>query len=296
MKTFRIGIIGTENSHAHGFTERINKPDENGNMRYPDCRVTLVYGHYPEESERVVREFGADAVANSIEEMVQNVDAVMITARDGKFHYEFVKPFIEAGIPAFVDKPFTVDPKEAEVLIALAKEKGVPLCGGSSLIFADSVETIKRDIANAGDDVIGGDVVAPVSMDNPYSGFFFYCSHLVEMTLEMFGYDPIRVSAVKNKHGVSAMVEYENYCVSNHFHENAYKYTTTVYKHEATDFYDIDISMIGAKECDDFVKMLRTGEMTRTYEQLIAPVYYMNAVKTAYETGKTVEIFSEKSR
>lgn len=294
MKQFRIGIIGTENSHAHGFTERINKPDEQGNMRYPDCHVTLVYGQYPEESERVVKEFGADAVADSIKQMVENVDAVMITARDGKFHYEFAKPFIEAGIPAFVDKPFTVDEQEAEALIALAKEKGVPLCGGSSLVFADAVEAAKRDVQAAGEDVIGGDVVAPVSMDNPYSGFFFYSSHLVEMTLEMFGYDPVCVSAVKNKHGVSAMVEYENYCVSNHFHENAYTYSATVYTHKSTDFHNVDISMIGAKECDDFVNMLRTGQMTRSYEQLIAPVYYMNAVKKAYETGKTVKIFSEK--
>ncbi len=289
MKTFRIGIIGTENSHAAAFASQINLPDENGNLRYPDCKVTMVYGHYPESNQKMADEYGV-TIAPNLDEMVQNVDAVMVTARDGKFHYEFARLFIEAGLPAFVDKPFTVDPKQAESLIALAKEKNVPLYGGSSLKQSDTIAELKAFIENADNGVIGGDVAAPVQMGSEYSGFFFYASHLAEMTMEMFGYDPKRVSATRTTGGVSAIIEYDRFAVTNHFNDEIWLYSASVYGKEETKQDAIGTDGIGDKECAYFVEMLRTGKMPCTYDQLLMPVYYLNAVKEAYETGKKVDI------
>ena len=31
--------------------------------------------------------------------------------------------------------------------------------------------------------LLGGNVYAPVSLDNPYGGFYFYSSHLIEIAL-----------------------------------------------------------------------------------------------------------------
>ena len=60
MKKFRIGIIGTENWHAKQFTEFFNKPDVNGNFAFPSCRVTSVWGMYPDENEKVVTDKNGD--------------------------------------------------------------------------------------------------------------------------------------------------------------------------------------------------------------------------------------------
>lgn len=290
MKQFRIGIVGTENSHAHGFANAFNKADENGNFKYPDCHVTLVYGHYPEENERLVKEFGADKVAENLEEMVANVDAVIVCARDGKFHYEFAKPFIEAGIPAFIDKPFTTDPNEAVALINLAKEKGVPLCGGSMLKFADNILEAKAARLKGEREVLGAAVCAPVVLNSEYSGFFFYASHLAEMTLESFGYNPISVTAKLSKGGVCATVNYENFSVANHFTENGWNYAISTYTTKEIVAAPMTLDNAGAREIDEFVQMLRTGKMGNTYEELAFPVFYLNAIKKAYETGEEVKI------
>lgn len=288
MIKYRIGIIGTENFHAKAFSEQFNKPDSNGNFKYPDFRVTLVYGHYDDQNKLVAETYGA-SVAESIEEMVKNVDAVMITARDGKFHAEFAKPFIEAGIPAFIDKPFTTDSDTAKELIALAKQKGVPILAGSSLKFIDGVQELKQAVKSS-EKVYGGCVSAPVAMDSEYSGFYFYASHLVEMTLEIFGYNPKKVSAVKTDKGICANIFYDDFIVTNQFNDGLYKYGIMANLKEGVLFDGVDDSAAFSKECENFVNMLRLGKMTHTYEEYIIPVFYMNAVEEAYKTGKTVEI------
>lgn len=292
MKQYRIGIIGTENSHADSFCHLINVPDENGNLRYPDCHVTLSYGHYPESNQQMVDKYGVDKVAESLEEMVANVDAVIITARDGKFHYEFAKPFIEAGIPAFIDKPFTVDPEEAIALITLAKEKNVPLCGGSSIRYSNAIKFAKQAVEKGDQEIFGGCVTAPLHFHSEYSGFFFYASHLTESTLEIFGYNPKSVIATANNGNVFAVVNYENFSVSNDF-TNSYNYGACVYTKEHIISEPLSFDQEDKLQCDDFINMLHTGKMPQTYTKLAIPVFYMNAVKEAYETGKCVNIRTE---
>ncbi len=293
MKKFKIGIIGTENSHAKQFCEIFNKPDENGKTAYPDCHVTFVYGDYPEESQKLVEQNIADAVANSIEEMVDSVDAVMITARDGKFHAKFSKPFIEAGIPAFIDKPFTTDAEEALDLVRLAKAKNLPLCGGSSLKYADTIQELKAVKESIGEKLRGGAMAAPLNFNNPYSGFWFYSSHLAEMCMEVFGWQPKSVTATENNQNVYAIVNYDNFSVNCSFLEHSYSsYSGAVFggSGSISEVKKVDVSNIFRLECEAFVDMLRTGKMTHSYEELIAPVFFIEAVKRAYETGKTIDI------
>lgn len=290
MVKYKIGIIGTENSHADSFAAAFNKPDEKGNYRYPDCRVTCVWGHYDDANKRIAENFGVEKIAASLDEIADSVDAVMITARDGKFHAEFALPFIERGKPAFIDKPFTVDIDEAVNLVKLAKSKGVSLCGGSSLKHSKNIKEMAEIVEKAGTDLLGGSLSAPLQINSEYSGFFFYASHLVEMTLNTFGFNPKSITAVRNGETVTATINYGDFSVSNHFLGGVPDYTGTVYKKNGSIQTMVSLDGVFDKECDDFVNMLRTGEMPESYEKLITPVYYMNAVKTSYETGRGIEI------
>ena len=276
---FRVGIIGSENSHAMAFSEIFNI---NNKEQYPDIQVVAVWGEDMAASEAVRDKCGVEIM--SPEEMLGNVDAIMVTSRDGALHAGYAKPFIEAGIPAFVDKPLTRNIEEAIELMRLAKEKKVPIVGGSSLKYPEDLQILKNAIASG--EVRGADLAAPVSMDNPYGGFFFYASHLVEMTMAIFGSEPKKVTAYRTADSVTASVRFDKCDVTNHFNEGNYHYSATIYTKDRTVFKELDVSKIYQHECDAFAKMLRTGKMEQTYEELVMPVAYIAAIEKAYETGE----------
>lgn len=291
MKQYKVGIIGTENSHANSFCKAFNLVKEDGTTEYPDFHVTLVYGDYPESNQKLVDKFKADAIATCVEQMVEECDCAMITCRDGKFHAKYAKPFIEAGKPCFVDKPFTTDVKEAVELVKLAKYKGVPLCGGSSMKYNPCVLGLKKIKEDMGEKFHGGYASAPLSFENEWGGFWFYSSHLAEICLETFGWKPLAVTAVEKNKSVLAIVEYENFAVNLEFAENCYfSYCGIITGEDSSEFRKIELDHTYKCEIDVFEKVVKEGVMPHSYEELIAPVVLLDAIKRSYETGKKVEI------
>lgn len=282
---FRIGILGSENSHATAFSKIFNGLDPKCEMQYPDMHVVGCFGHYPEANEKLLAECGLDFIADRPEDMLGRVDAVMVTARNGQFHPEFARPFIEAGIPAFIDKPFANCGKAAVELARLAKSKNVPLVGGSSTKLVYDVQQLAFVRRNGFEKVSSGSVTSPVNMENEYGGFYFYASHLAEISMTIFGYDPKSVHAFRCGSDVTVIAHYDGYDVTNHFVEGNYSYSATIWGPGKTYGREIDISMCYQHECAIFVDMLRSGRMSHSYEHLVAPVIYLNAIKESYENG-----------
>jgi len=289
---FRVGILGTENSHAMAFAQILNglNPDFAG--QFDDFRVVAVGGIDPAANKNVAEKCGIDTIVVKPEDMLGMVDAVMITCRDGKYHAPYARPFIEAGIPAFIDKPFTSNPEEAVSLAKLAKDKKVPLVGGSSVKLTDAVLKLKKLADENGSAIIGGDVTAPVSLMNDYGNFWFYASHLAECCLTIFGQHPEWVYANCTEKGVTALVHYADYDVTNHFIEAVYDYTGTVITSKGVTHEVISLDNIYAKECACFADMMRKGTMSHSYEELVAPVYLMSALEKSFETGEKVYVGS----
>ena len=220
------------------------------------------------------------------EELIGQVDAVMSTARDGKYHAPWAQPLIKAGLPAFIDKPFTSDPCEALSLARLAKEMRVPISGGSSVPLSPDINRLRTLVREKGDSLRGGDITAPVSLVNDYGNFWFYASHLVECTLHVFGEDPQWVWASRTANGVTAIVHYPAIEVTQHFTDGAYHYSGTLYAKDETVHVPISLDEIRLLECRDFAQMLRTGRMPTDYEALVRPVFVMAALEKSFLTGE----------
>ncbi|MBQ7299714.1 MAG: Gfo/Idh/MocA family oxidoreductase [Clostridia bacterium] len=288
---FRIGILGSENSHAMAFSKMLNGIDKNYEGEFDDMCVVGTFGTDDASNKALIEQAGVQFIADKPEDLLGHVDAVMVTARDGKYHAEYARPFIEAGLPAFIDKPFTRDSAEALALVKLAKEKKIPLCGGSSLKVCMETERLASYAAKNRDAILTGSVYAPVNMVNEYGDFWFYADHLAEISLAVFGWDPKWVEAVgRNDKGVTALVGYENYNISNHFCEGMYQYGGTVVTKGGIHTQTIGLDDAYPNECRVFARMLRTGKMHGTYEQLVQPVYYMEALFRSMQTGEKVEV------
>ncbi|MBQ7983819.1 MAG: Gfo/Idh/MocA family oxidoreductase, partial [Clostridia bacterium] len=263
-----------------------NGIDKNFAGEFDDICVVGTFGTDDASNRALVEQAGVQFIADKPEDLLGRVDAVMVTARDGRYHAEYARPFIEAGLPAFIDKPFTSDPDGALALVKLAKDKNVPLCGGSSLKVCMETERLAAYAAKNRDSILTGSVYAPVSMKNDYGDFWFYADHLTEISLAVFGWDPKWVQAVgRDDKGVTALVGYENYTVSNHFCEAMYQYGGTVVTKSGIHTQSISLDDAYANECRVYARMLRTGKMHGTYEQLIQPVYYMDALARSMQTG-----------
>lgn len=282
----KIAILGTENSHARAFAQLIRD-----NAKYQDVELIGVYGYDAEANYALVDEGLAPRAATSPDEFLGEVDGVIVTARHGALHREYALPYVLAGVPAFIDKPFAITQADITELIDAAKASGALLCGGSSLKFLDELNPLKRFVAKGG--IVGGHVTAPVSMVNEYGGFYFYAQHLIEIMFAVFGSDirsvcARRPDAAQNR--VSAVFDYGDYDVTAQFYD-AYTYTATAYSHEGclsavahdvTYCYDIELS--------EFCDMMRTGRMPEDYDRLARPARLLGLIERAYLEQREVMV------
>jgi hypothetical protein len=146
-----------------------------------------------------------------------------------------------------------------------------------------------------GEFFVCGNVTAPLSITSPYSGFWFYASHLVEMCLEAFGYEPCSVMAQRQDMSVYAIVKYDNFAVTCNFVDAGYAtYSGTVLGKKTMEQRKISLANVSRLECDSFVDMVREGKMAHSYDELVAPVFLIDAIIKSYETNEEVKITFEK--
>jgi predicted dehydrogenase len=186
----------------------------------------------------------------------------------------------------FIDKPITVSETDAINFMRELKANGVKACGGSSCVHAEYVKELKAMIASGEHGkVLGGDLRAPISMDNAYGGFFFYSQHLVQVMCELFGFYPKSVKAFTNDKKYSFVVRYDEYDVWASFVEGNYVYSASVSleKRYVGDTYNLDNCY--EAEFMEFYHLLTGSEQTTGYREIIAPVYILNAMYRALQSG-----------
>ncbi len=77
----------------------------NDTLGLPNARVTHVWAQDADIAQSIAKTAGITNVVTQAEDMIGQVDAIILSRDDPENHVAMAKPFIDAGIPIFIDKP-----------------------------------------------------------------------------------------------------------------------------------------------------------------------------------------------
>lgn len=101
----------------------------------PGVKVTHVWTDDPADAPQVAKCSLIPNVVSSATDVIGRVDAVLVATDKGHEHVDRCRPFVEAGIPVFVDKPLVDNLPDLRVFMRWVAE-GRPLMSSSCMRYA----------------------------------------------------------------------------------------------------------------------------------------------------------------
>ena len=188
----KIGMIGLDTSHVIAFTKLLNDPKDRDHV--PGGKVVVGFkggskdiesswGRVEGYTAQLKKEFGVKIV-DTIEELCERVDAVMLESVDGRPHLEQARPVIAARKRLFIDKPLAGSLRDAAEIVRLAKASNVPIFSSSSYRYYESLRTVKETDVGELKAVIS---YGPAHLEPHHPDFFWYGVHPAEALYTLLG-------------------------------------------------------------------------------------------------------------
>lgn len=285
-KKITIGIIGAENSHTAGFGKLFNI-----DKKFPGVEVKYVWGETDEFAKRAMEKGKIPNQVKDPMEMMGEIDALIVDHRHAKYHLDATQPFVEEGIPTFVDKPFCYRVDEGKEFLKMAREAGTPVTSYSTIAHSAETFDMKKQVKEMGDiyQIIR---TGRVDLDSKYGGVFFYGVHSVQPLMVMFGESIDRVRVTRHGSHGNASLEFTNGLFATLvFREKSYGWNT---------FVETDKGMQELKprveEPDpsiaysNMVEMFRTGKEPRSHQSILNCVSVLEALEKSAKSEKWVNV------
>jgi len=113
-------------------------------VRVPGARVTHIWTDDPEDAPKVAAASLIENVISKPEDAIGHVDAAVIATDDGTDHVRRARPFIEAGLPVFVDKPMAITIAELRQFMRWHRAHGRILSNSGMRYAPEIAELVAR--------------------------------------------------------------------------------------------------------------------------------------------------------
>lgn len=224
MTTLKLGIIGLSegNGHPYSWSAIFNgyDPAAMANCPYPVIPAYLAKQTFPQDQiqvakvthiwtqdEKISKEVAKAAfiprITNDMAAMIGEVDGVLLARDDADKHFEMAKPFLEAGVPIYIDKPLALTKQEAKRLFDMQHYPG-QLFTCSALQFANELqltEEMRRKL--------GRIIHVEAQIKNNWNK---YAIHLIEPVIKLIGHQSEIecLHTIKNAYGQMAYFKQDN--------------------------------------------------------------------------------------
>ena len=157
----RIAMIGMipGNGHPYSWSSIINGYDPNAmeqcpypaipaylrphpNLPMPSARVTHLWTDDPGCAASVASTARIEKIVERPEDVIGEVDGVILATDDGDDHVRRARPFVEAGLPVFVDKPLATNTSDLQQFSEWI-EAGARIQSSSGLRYAPELDDIR---------------------------------------------------------------------------------------------------------------------------------------------------------
>jgi virulence factor len=294
----RLGLVGTNTSHAPAFASIINGNTERP-ARVSGGKIVALWGDLAAESRmleaerklpdaaRLAQMYGIDTVVEHPNDMVGQIDAVLVVddLGLGERHGKLARPFIDAGIPTYIDKPMTLRLAEAVELFDLAEQRGVPIMSGSALRYAHEIADLRTRLVGLGE-------LSTVVSVGP-GDWFNYAVHSVEMYQTLVGPGARWLQSFNTPERDITIIGYDTRptVIVQTLRDAAYAFHMTAYAAKGRadcEVSDYDGFYTGTMSA--MLEMARTGRAPIDREETLEILAILHAGLRSAETGQRVEL------
>lgn len=251
----------------------------------PGAKVTHVWCDDPEDAEKVSRAAHIPNIVATPEDVIGQVDAVIIATDIGEEHVARAKPFMDAGLPVFIDKPLTTDIDGLQHFQRW-QEEGKHFLSSSCMRYANEFISLQKNL-----DAVGDLRLITVTMAKSWERYGIHALEAVYPLLPACGYESVTHSGdersniirVRHESGVDVVL-----CVIEDLY-GAFGHVNVYGTKGAAGAVFTDTFSAFKQQLESFVQYLRSGEPPFPFAETVEQMKIIIAgLESRAQNGATV--------